>query len=146
MSAADAQFLETRKFQRSEIFGLFRVPPHMAADLEKSSFNNIEQQGQEFVSNTLMPYLKRIEERVNKDLLTPSEKRSHFAKFNANALLRGDMKARAEFYTKLLQNGALSPNEIRALEDMNARAGGDIYLTPLNMAVNGQQQEANDEA
>ena len=138
----DAQLLETRKFQRSEIAGLFRVPPHMIGDLEKATFSNIEQQGLEFVTNCLMPYLTRIENRIRSSLLNGNEWQTHFAKFNVNALLRGDMKSRAEFYTKMLQNGALSPNEIRLKEDMNPRDGGDIYLTPLNMAVNGQTIEA----
>lgn len=135
MTSDDAQFLETRKFQKNDICGLFRVPPHMIADLERATFSNIEHQGLDFVRSSLMPYLTRIESRINKSLVS---NKSHFAKFNANALLRGDMTARSSFYTQMIQNGAMSPNEIRALEDMNAREGGDIYLTPLNMAVNGK--------
>jgi HK97 family phage portal protein len=135
MSSDDAQFLETRKFQRNDICGIFRVPPHMVGDLERATFSNIEHQGLDFVRSSLMPYLTRIESRINKTLVANS---NHFAKFNANALLRGDMAARAAFYTQMVQNGALSPNEIRDLEDMNRREGGDIYLTPLNMAINGK--------
>jgi HK97 family phage portal protein len=142
----DAQLLDTRKFQRSEIAGLFRVPPHMIGDLDKATFSNIEQQGLEFVTNSLMPYLTRIENRICVSLLQGDEQLTHFAKFNVNALLRGDMKSRAEFYTKLLNAGSLSPNEIRAKEDMNPREGGDVYLTPLNMAVNGAPQEENTNA
>jgi HK97 family phage portal protein len=133
-----AQFLETRKYQRSEIAGVFRVPPHMIGDLEKATFSNIESQGLEFVTHSLMPYLTRIENRVRLSLFNDKDQLTHFAKFNVNALLRGDMKARAEFYTKMLQNGAMSPNEIREKEDMNPREGGDIFLTPLNMAINGK--------
>lgn len=139
MTSDDAQFLDTRKFQRTDICGIFRVPPHMIADLEKATFSNIEQQGLEFVQHTLMPYLLRIEQRINKDLIPKSERGEYFAKFNTNALLRGDMKARAEFYNKLMQTGAISPNEIRKLEDMNPREGGDIYLTPMNMTTNPEQ-------
>jgi HK97 family phage portal protein len=146
MTSEDAQFLETRKFQRGEICGIFRVPPHMIADLERATFSNIEHQGLSFVQHSLMPYLSRIEHRINKSLISES---GQYAKFNANALLRGDMKARAEFYTKMLQNGALSPNEIRGLEDMDPREGGDIYLTPMNMAVDGkpadEEQDDNEE-
>ncbi len=142
MTSEDAQFLETRKFQRGEICGIFRVPPHMIADLERATFSNIEHQGLSFVGSSLMPYLSRIENRINKSLISQS---GHYAKFNANALLRGDMKARAEFYTKMIQNGALSPNEIRELEDMDAREGGDIYLTPMNMAVNGKPVTENED-
>ncbi|MDO6718822.1 phage portal protein [Psychrosphaera sp. 1_MG-2023] len=141
----DAQYLETRKFQRSDICGLFRVPPHKIGDLEKATFSNIEHQGLEFVTDSLMPLLTRIENRVRLQLLTKDERKTLFAKFNANALLRGDMKARADFYTKMLQNGAMSPNEIRAKEDMNPREGGDIFLTPLNMAINGKPQEEDNE-
>lgn len=138
MTSEDAQFLETRKYQRSEICGIFKVPPHMVGDLERATFSNIEHQSLDFVQSALVPYLTRIEQRVNKSLISNPK---HYAKFNANALLRGDMKTRAEFYTKMLHNGALSPNEIRELEDMDARDGGDIFLTPLNMAVNGKPVE-----
>lgn len=138
ISPEDSQFLETRKYQRSEIAGLFRVPPHMVGDLEKATFSNIEHQGLEFVRNSLMPVITRIESRVGLSIIKQSDQARYFLKFNVNALLRGDMKSRAEFYTKMLQNGAMSPNEIREKEDMNPREGGDIYLTPLNMAVNGK--------
>lgn len=144
MTNEDSQFLETRKFQRSEICAIFRVPPHMIADLEKATFSNIEHQSLDFVRSALMPILTRIEQRINKSLTSDKD---HYAKFNANALMRGDMTARAAFYTQMVQNGALSPNEIRELEDMDAREGGDIYLTPLNMAVNGQpMKEGNSDA
>ncbi|WP_423186784.1 phage portal protein [Alishewanella sp. d11] len=139
MSSEDAQFLETRKYQRSEICGMFRVPPHMIADLEKATFSNIEHQSLDFVQHSLMPYLTRIEQRMNKDLLK-SDKTRYF-KFNANALLRGAMKDRAEFYGKLVNLGALSPNDVREYEDMNPREGGDIYLTPSNMLIDGKLPE-----
>jgi HK97 family phage portal protein len=136
--ASDAQFLETRKYQRSEIAGLYGVPPHLIGDLERATFSNIEHQGLAFVTLSLMPHLKRFEERIAFQLLTPEERRRYFAKFNVVGLLRGDMAARSAFYNQLVNLGALSPNEVRDLEDMNPRDGGDIYLTPLNMAVNGK--------
>tara|TARA_B100001063_G_scaffold247320_1_gene292614 strand:+ start:8011 stop:9225 length:1215 start_codon:yes stop_codon:yes gene_type:complete len=142
----DAQYLETRKFQRNEICGIYRVPPHMIGDLENATFSNIEHQGLEFVTHTLMPYLTRIENRILFTLLTENEQLNRYVKFNVNALLRGDMAARADFYTKMVQNGALSPNEIRQKEDMNPREGGDVYLTPLNMAVNGKPIEESADA
>ena len=145
MTSEDAQYLDTRKFQRSEIAGLFRVPPHMIGDLEKATFSNIENQGLSFVQSALMPYLRRIEERMLKSLIRNTEK-EYQVKFNANALMRGDSKGRSEYYTKMIQNGAMSPNEIRSLEDMNPRDGGDIYLTPLNMAVNGKPIESSEES
>ena len=138
MTSGDAQFLETRKYQRSEIAGIFRVPLHKIGDLDKATFSNIESQGQEFVTDSLLPYLTRIEQRINTTLVAESQRGKVFVKFTVNALMRGDMKARAEYYTKQMQNGVLSPNEIRALEDMNPREGGDIYLTPMNMLINGK--------
>jgi HK97 family phage portal protein len=138
MSAADAQWIESRKMSRSEIAGTFRVPPHKIGDLERATFSNIEHQAQEFVTDCLLPYLVKIEQRINAGLLPKEDVGRYYAKFTLNGLLRGDAKSRAEFYTRMVQNGAMSPNEIRALEDMNPRDGGDIYLTPLNMAVNGQ--------
>lgn len=137
MPAKDAQFLETRKYQRSDICGLFRVPPHMVGDLERATFSNIEHQGLEFVVHTLMPYLTRIEKRINLQLLEEDERRIYYAKFNVAGLLRGDMAARSTFYTQMTQNGVLSPNDIRDLEDMNAREGGDVYLQPANMIPSG---------
>ncbi len=143
MSAGDMQFLESRKLTRSEIAGLYRVPPHMIGDLENATFSNIEHQGQEFVTHCLMPYLTRIENRIRKELIPQKDKRTQYAKFNVGALVRGDMDARGNFYTKLVQNGALSPNEIRELEDRPPRDGGDIYLTPMNMAINATSDSSN---
>lgn len=133
----DSQFLEGRKFQRSEIAGLFRVPPHLIGDLENATFSNIESQGLNFVVHGLMPLLTRIEQRIKLQLVRKEDRQRYFAKFNVNGLVRGDMAARAAYYTAQLQNGALSPNEIRSFEDLNPRDGGDVYLTPLNMAVDG---------
>jgi HK97 family phage portal protein len=136
--AKDAQFLETRKHQRSEIAGMYRVPPHLIGDLDKATFSNIEHQSLDFVVRGLMPYVTRIEQRIIFHLLTPEERRRYFPRINVAGLLRGDMQARAAYYHSLVQDGAMSPNEIRDLEDMNPREGGDVYLTPLNMAVNGK--------
>lgn len=143
MDAEDAQFLETRKFQRSEIAGIFRVPPHLIGDLENATFSNIEHQGLDFVVHGLMPYLVRAEQRGNLQLLTPKERREgYFLKFNVKGFLRGDMAARSDYYTQQVQNGALSPNEIRELEEMNPRDGGDVFLQPANMVVSGGKTPA----
>lgn len=130
----EAQFLETRKFQTSEIARMFRVQPHMIGDLEKATFSNIEQQSLEHVIYTLMPWTTRWEETINKTLLTPQEQEVYFAEFKLEGLLRGDSAARAAFYNSLFQMGAISPNEIRNAENMNPRVGGDVYLVPMNMA------------
>ncbi|HQP79065.1 MAG TPA: phage portal protein [Bacteroidales bacterium] len=131
-----AQFLETRKFQINEIARIFRVPPHMVADLDKSSFSNIEQQSLEFVKYTLNPWVIRWEQALQQSLILPSEKPSLFLKFNLDGLLRGDYSSRMSGYATGRQNGWLSANDIRELEDMNrisAEEGGDLYLINGNM-------------
>jgi HK97 family phage portal protein len=138
MSSQDAQWLEARKFTRSEIAGVWRVPPHMIGDLERATFSNIEHQDLAFVKHALMPYLRNIEQRIWMSLLTSEEQKTHYAKFNQDALLRGDAKSRAEALDIEVRNGVRSPNEWRELNDMNPREGGDIYLTPTNMTINGQ--------
>ena len=132
----EAQFLETRKFQIDEIARLYRVPPHMVGDLEKSSFSNIEQQSLEFVKYTLNPWVMRWEQSLQKALLTDKERKNYFIRFNVDGLLRGDYKSRMEGYAIGRQNGWLSANDIRSLEDMNpinADEGGDLYLINGNM-------------
>ena len=131
-----AQFLETRKFQINEIARIFRVPPHMLADLEKSSFSNIEQQSLEFVKYTLDPWVIRWEMAIQKALFLPSEKKQYFVKFNLDGLLRGDYQSRMNGYATGRQNGWLSSNDIRELENMNPippELGGDLYLINGNM-------------
>jgi HK97 family phage portal protein len=131
-----AQFLETRKFQINEIARIFRVPPHMVGDLEKSSFSNIEQQSLEFVKYTLDPWVVRWEQALQQSLLLPSEKHRYFVKFNLDGLLRGDYQSRMSGYATARQNGWMSANDIRQLEDMNrisAEEGGDLYLINGNM-------------
>ena len=131
-----AQFIATRKFQITEIARIFRIPPHMIGDLEKSSFSNIEQQSLEFVKYTLDPWVVRIEQALVKALLTEQEKREYFIKFNVDGLLRGDYQSRMTGYSIGRQNGWLSANDIRDLENLNRipnDAGGDLYLINGNM-------------
>ncbi len=131
-----AQFLETRKFQINEIARIFRVPPHMVGDLEKSSFSNIEQQSLEFVKYTLDPWVIRWEQSIQRTLLTPDEKTSYFVKFNLEGLLRGDYQSRMSGYATARQNGWMSANDIRELENLDripAEDGGDLYLVNGNM-------------
>ena len=132
----EAQFLETRKFQIDEIARIFRVPPHMVGDLEKSSFSNIEQQSLEFVKYTLDPWVCRWEQAMCRALLTDKEKPSMFIKFNIDGLLRGDYQSRMNGYAVARQNGWMSANDIRELENMDripAEQGGDDYLVNGNM-------------
>ena len=136
ISPEQAQFLETRKFQIDEIARIFRVPPHMIGDLEKSSFNNIEQQSLEFVKYTLDPWVSRWEQAMVRALLTPDEKKKYFFKFNVDGLLRGDYQSRMNGYATARQNGWMSANDIRELENLDripAEEGGDLYLINGNM-------------
>ena len=131
ISPEQAQFLETRKFQINEIARIFRIPPHMLADLEKSSFSNIEQQSLEFVKYTLDPWVLRWEQAMNRSLLLESEKRDVFTKFNVDGLLRGDYASRMQGYATAINNGWMSANEIRQLENMDkipASLGGDFFM------------------
>lgn len=132
----EAQFLETRKFQINEIARIFRIPPHMVGDLEKSSFSNIEQQSLEFVKYTLDPWVSRWEQAMTRVLLSDEEKRKYTIKFNVDGLLRGDYQSRMNGYAIARQNGWMSANDIRRLEELDplpAEAGGDLYLVNGNM-------------
>ena len=136
ISPNEAQFLETRKFQINEIARIFRVPPHMVGDLEKSSFSNIEQQSLEFVKYTLDPWVIRWEQALYRTLLSEEEKKTYFFKFNVEGLLRGDYQSRMQGYATARQNGWMSANDIRELEDLDripAELGGDLYLINGNM-------------
>jgi len=126
-----AQFLETRKFQLNEIARIFRIPPHMIGDLEKSSFSNIEQQSLEYVIYTLDPWVIRWEQALQKALFSATEKKEYFIRFSVDGLLRGDYASRMSGYAVGRQNGWLSSNDIRELENLNSipeEQGGDLYL------------------
>lgn len=135
MTSEDAQFLETRKFQLEEICRIFRVPLHMVQNTDRATFNNIENLGIGFINYSLVPYLTRIEQRINVGLVKPSKQSVFYAKFNTGALLRGDMKSRFDAYATGINWGIYSPNECRELEELNPREGGDIWLTPMNMTT-----------
>ena len=127
----EAQFLETRKFQINEIARLYRIPPHMVGDLDKSSFSNIEQQSLEFVKYTLAPWVIRWEQSLQRSLLLPGEKGKYFIKLNVDGLLRGDYQSRMNGYAVGRQNGWFSANDIREMENMNPipdEEGGNLYL------------------
>lgn len=146
MTSEDAQYLETRKFQRSDIAMFFGVPPHMLGDTEKSTSwgTGIEQQSIGFVTYTLEDWLTMWEEAVNRDLVAPSEP-AIYARFNRAALVKGDMKSRWEAHVKALQWGVHSPNEVRSLEDENPRDGGDVYYPPPNTAGGDNEGESNEQ-
>ena len=155
ISPNEAQFLETRKFQINEIARIFRVPPHMVGDLEKSSFSNIEQQSLEFVKYTLEPWLVRWEQAMQRSLIPQDDKSKYFIKFNVDGLLRGDYQSRMQGYATARQNGWMSANDIRELENLDripAEDGGDLYLIngnmmPLSMSgvAYGKEENQNEE-
>jgi HK97 family phage portal protein len=128
-----SQFLETRKFQIEEICRIFRVPPHLVASLDKATFSNIENQSISYVVHTIRPWLVRIEQSINKALLSSSEKSEYFVSFVVDGLLRGDYASRMQGYSVGIQNGFLSPNDVRALENLNSIPFGDTYMVNGNM-------------
>lgn len=138
----EAQFLETRKFQVNEICRIFRVPPHMIGDLDRATFSNIEHQSISFAVHTIRPWLVRIEQAMNRALFPDNEKagspggRRFYVQFNLDGLMRGDYKSRMEGYAIARQNGWMSANEIRELENLNPLSdedGGNVYLVNGNM-------------
>lgn len=133
----DAQFLATRKFQLEEIARIYRVPPHMIGDLDRATFNNIEQMSLEFVTYTLRPWLVRIEQAISARVLLEQEREKYFAEFLVDGLLRGDAQSRFQAYATGKQWGWLSTNDIRRAENMPPIPGGDEYWQPVNMVVVG---------
>lgn len=157
MSPEQAQFLETRKFQLEEIARIFRVPLHMVGDLDHATFSNVEHLSLDFVKFSLSPWLNRWEQALNKFLLSRDEKQKYFIKFNVDGLLRGDYATRQQGYATGIQNGFLSPDDVRELEDLNpipGGAGAKYYfngnMLPIEQAgaaygVNKEESEEQDE-
>ncbi len=149
LSPEASQFLQTRKYQLNEICRIFRVPPHLVGDLERSTFSNIEHQSIDFVTHTIRPWLVRWEQAIYKSLLNEQERQLYYAKFNVDGLLRGDFSTRMQGYATARQNGWMNINEIRALEEMNPipeEKGGNAYLVNGNMvSANNQQGGMNGE-
>lgn len=144
VSHADMQFLELRKFQIADIARAYGVQLHKINELDRSTNNNIEHQGIEWVTDTIRPECTRIEKRCNLQLLGPRESSQRYIEFNLNALMRGDSAARASYYSSMRNIGAMNANEIRRAENLNDYDGGDVYMVqgamvPVQMA--GQQQQ-----
>lgn len=136
----DSQFLESRQFNIPEIARWFNLPPHKLKDLTKSSFNNIESEQISFVTDSILPWLIRLEQNYNMQLLSAGDKALYGAgrlyfKHSVEGLLRGDANSRAQFYTVMLDRGVFSINEVRELEDKDPIKGGDIHLVPMNMTT-----------
>jgi len=137
MTSEDAQYLETRRFQTADIARIFRVPLHMIQETEKTTSwgSGIESMTIGFVRFTLLPWLTRWEQSLAKDLLTEEERRTMYIKHVVGGMERGDMKSRFSSYNVAIMSGIMSPNEARALEEMDKREGGDEYLSPMNMRL-----------
>lgn len=135
VSPEQAQALESRKFSVAEVARIFNVPPHLLKDLDRATYNNIEHQSIEFVRYAVRPRAVRWEQRLEKSILTEGDRQQHYVRFNLEGLLRGDLKTRYEAYSIGRQNGWLSANDVRDLEDQNPieTGGGDDYHVQLNM-------------
>lgn len=148
ISAEDSQFLETRQHNIEEIARWYGVPPHMIQHLLRATFNNIEHQQIEFVTFSLLPWLKLWEQELWAKLLKPDEQAELYFEFNVNALLRGDAQTRSEFYRSMVQAGIMSPNEPRKLENLNPYDGGDKFymqgaMVPVDLMAEKMQAEIN---
>jgi HK97 family phage portal protein len=139
LNPQETQLVECRKFTVAEVSRIFGVPPHLLHDLDRATFNSVEMLSISFVQFTLLHYAKQIEAEFNRKLLTEAEKDSgaFFFRFNIDSLLRGDTASRAAYYNTLFNVGAISSNEIRRLENMNDREGGDEYF--VSLAMKGSQ-------
>jgi HK97 family phage portal protein len=130
ITPSDAEFIDSRKFQRTEIAGVFRVPAHLVNDLEKATFSNIEHSTLDFIIHSLRPWLVRWEQAINRDLLLPSEQGEYFAEFLLESILRGDTKTRYDAYGSAIQNKWMNANEVRIKENLNPVEGGDVFENP----------------
>lgn len=143
-SNADAQFLEVRKFQIEEICRLYRVPQHKVQSMQGQSYGSLEQVSQDFLTDTIVPWLRRFESAFMRDLIVEDER--YEVAFDSRAMLRADSASRTSMYTSLWNLGVLSTNDIREAEGMNAVDGGDIRYRPLNMGVLGEEATPADAA
>ena len=134
ISQADLQYIESQKLSRSQIAGMYRVPPHMIGDLERATFSNIEQQALDFIVHCMGPWAKRWEQALTQSLLTEEEQQTYVFEFLFDGLLRGDSAARANYFRTAVMAGWMSRNEVREIENMNRIDGLDEFLAPLNMS------------
>lgn len=143
LNHTESQMLESRKYTRSQIAGLFRVPAHLINDLEKATFSNIEHQDLGFVKHTLRPWLCNWEQKLRMTLLSDAEKGTYYFKHLTNDLLRGDLPSRFGAYSQAIQNGIMSPNDVRRKEDEPTYDGGDTYfVNGALMPVEGLGEDA----
>jgi len=149
MPPEDAQFIETRKFQKNEIATILGIPPYMINEMGEATYNNVEHQGIEFVTYSLGSWIEKLEQEYSRKLLREDEKQDHYYKHNVNRLLRTDVKARAEFYRLMSDVGVYSINEIRSFEDMNPIENGDqrfIQLNRVELSIAKEYYERDNES
>lgn len=133
-NSVDSQFLELRQFAIAEIARVFRIPLHLLGELTRSTNNNVEHQGRDFVQLCLLPTIRTWEDAISLSLLSAEERKTHFAAFNLDDFMRADISSRYSAYCQAITNGLLNPNEARALENMPSYAGGEVYTRQLNTA------------
>ncbi|MCD5326755.1 phage portal protein [Chromobacterium piscinae] len=143
MTNEDAQLIDSRKMSALELAQIYKVPPHKVGLLERATNNNIEHQAIEFVIYCLLPWLRRHEQAMMRDLLLPSERADYYIEFNVGGLMRGDTTSRYAAYAVGRQWGWLSVNDIRRLENLPPIPGGEVYLQPLNMIPAGAAKPTN---
>lgn len=142
MTPEDAQFLETRKFQVTEIARWFGLPPHKLGDLDRATFSNIEEQNIDYVNTSIRTWVTKIEQRMTRSLMTPAQRRTEYIKIKQSELLKGKLKERYEAYAIGRNWGWLSANDVRLEEGMNPTGDdGNVYLQPLNMIDAGLPPE-----
>lgn len=135
MNPKEAAVIDFRKLTAQDCSRIWQIPMHLLADLERSTFTNMEQQSADFLTHTILPLVKQVEEEFNTKLFTANEirLRRYFTRFNLNGLMRADTESRSKFYTAGVQNGWLTPNDVRQLENLNSMDGGNDLLIQLNM-------------
>ena len=139
----ESQLLEARQFQVEEIARIYGVPLHLLFAMDKATHNNIEVMNATYVQHTLTTYIERIEAELNRKLLPGADNLE--IRFDMTALMRADMAGRADYYNRLFQIAAISPNEIRKSEGLPIYDGGDSYYRPLNMDIVGEQNTINND-
>ncbi len=132
ISPDEAQFIETRKFQAEEICRIFSVPPSLVQLPSQTTYNNTEQQNLMFARHTIVPWTQRVEQEIDRKLIPSYDRPQVYAKFKLSDLQRGDSAARANYFTQMLQAGVLSINEVRAEEELNPIAGGEVHTVQIN--------------
>lgn len=142
MSSVDAEYTALRRYQLEEIARVYRVQAHKLGHLERSTFSNIAEQNQEFLTDCLLPHLENWQQAISMTLLSEDERKTLFPEFLIDDLIRADIRARFEAYSQAITNGILSPNEVRQRENLPAYEGGDEYRRPMNTEVPGQPQPA----